>query len=838
MGVVPLHPSDEVLSAYADGETDAAETGHVRRHLQSCAGCSERLAAFTALEADLAGAGSLACEAVRPLLSAELDDELERDLVPLAREHLASCASCQAERTAWESLQAELKATPLAYPSERVDRAIAAVVERRRPAPLALPHLGRAALVRVAAAVAFVAVVAGSLLPVPLPEQAGVPREEQVVVAAMQTVVLNPATNTLYVLRPEEGVVLVRHASDDSVIARVAVGGRPTALALNTETNSVYVLDSAKKSITEIDAKNAVVATVPLPVQGTPTSLQVDPESKKLVVAATASATSGSGEIARIDPASRRLETVRSVDVRPSLVVMDATTNLTFVLSPKATLVLDSATYGEVASLPGGAVDAASQKGVTAILGAEGAGSRVRFYGANASEIELPGKPLAIVPAGEGQFAALLDVGGQSRVVLVGLQGAIDSRDLPVAARRISYDPTSKRFAVIAPSGDALASLSFGAVAAPGASQPQARTTPDATASPIPAVRDGPGASPAPGATRATPGTPASPDASRATPSQPRAGTPAVAAVPDVAGPRLPSAARQLWPSAYFLELKGSARPVAVAGQGHRLWFVDEGGAVRLLDTQSGLHVKIADLPHGATASHFALGGSTLYVLDSAEEILYVVNPVTGIVEPVRVPFAKKAVGLTVATNGHVWFASSSAGYLVDFDPATRASRLVDVGRRGLAGVAADIAGRVWYAANLGGRVAVLGTYDIFSGHIIEYELPRIPAVQALFVDRAGSVWVSTAEGPWLAVRDNELQALYIGPGGRQTFALGPDGRAWLLRIGESGAKVGPAAHPHLAANLPSSTNGLFVDNSGHAWVADAGSAGFYVLTHGGGRPE
>lgn len=831
MGVQPLHPSDEALSTYLDGETVAAETEFVRRHLHACAICSERVASFAALTEELAGAGALACDAVRPLLSAELDGELERDLVPLAREHLASCRACASERAAWEQVEAQLRATPLAYPSARIDAAIAGLTARR--ARIALPRLGRPALVRVTvAAVALVAVLASALVPPEAPRQARAPGEEEVVVAAVQTVVLNQRTNTLFVLRPEEGVVVVRDTRGDAEIGRVTVGGKPTALALNEETNTLFVLDSKNKSVTQIDGtKLAVVASVPVAVSGTPTSLQVEPESGKLLVGATRkSAGEPKGELARLDTASRSLEVVRSVDVAPSRVVVDAAGNRAFLLSPKATLVLDATTYEQVASLPSGAVDAASSGGVTAILGAEGAGSRVRFYGANALPLDLPGRPLAVVSTGDGKFAALLDVGGRARLVVVSTEGLGDARDLDVAAWRLSYDPAMRRFTFIGAAGDALATLPLAVASAPIQRVLPAQPSRDSSA-PAPAPPIAGGAA-SPSASGSTP----SSQSSRLAPQAPSA--PSAAVEPAASDSGIPREARELWPGAYFFELRDRVKPLAIAGRGYDLWFVDRYGDVYVLDTRTGLYGRVVQLPPNASISHFVVGPSALFALDTAHGAFYVIDPVRGRVEQALVPFTRRVVGLAVAPNGRAWLVSSDSGRLIEFDPASGGVRVVDVGRKALSAVATDIAGRVWYAANLSARLAVIGVYDIGTGRIVEYELPRAPAVDALFVDRTGGVWVSTAQGPWLAIRGNELQALHIGAASRQGFALGPAGRAWLLRVEDGVARIGPAAHPHLASTLPGSASALFVDNSGHVWVADERSSGFYVLVPRGGRPE
>ena len=139
----------------------------------------------------------------------------------------------------------------------------------------------------VTAAIAVVAVALSPVAPTgaPVATQIGT-QPDQVIVAAARSVVLNERTNTLYVLDIANGAVEARDAVTSELKARIEVGGKPTALALNPFTNTVLVLDSSQKTVTEIDgAKNSVVSSSSVPVNGTLTSINVEPGAGKVVLA-------------------------------------------------------------------------------------------------------------------------------------------------------------------------------------------------------------------------------------------------------------------------------------------------------------------------------------------------------------------------------------------------------------------------------------------------------------------------------------------------------------------------------------------------------------------------
>ena len=141
---------------------------------------------------------------------------------------------------------------------------------------------------------------------VPIPPIA--PR--QVIVASAQQALLNPRTNTLYVANPDAGTVGAVDATTLADIATIEVGGRPSALALNEHANTVLVLDSSQKILSEIDGgKNTLISQIPINVSGTPTTLQVDPTNGRILIGVTEATTSQSaapsGSVVALDSSSK-----------------------------------------------------------------------------------------------------------------------------------------------------------------------------------------------------------------------------------------------------------------------------------------------------------------------------------------------------------------------------------------------------------------------------------------------------------------------------------------------------------------------------------------------------
>src|SRR5712692_6950512 len=122
-----MHLSDELLSAYLDGELAPSEATTAAAHLRTCAGCAETARLYAALDERLTTIPALACSAALTLVSAQLDGELDGEESSIAAAHLAGCDPCRADVLRWSVADTAIAALPPARPSVRVDAAIAAL---------------------------------------------------------------------------------------------------------------------------------------------------------------------------------------------------------------------------------------------------------------------------------------------------------------------------------------------------------------------------------------------------------------------------------------------------------------------------------------------------------------------------------------------------------------------------------------------------------------------------------------------------------------------------------------------------------------------------------------
>ena len=335
--MAPLHPSAEQLSSFADGECSPDETRATNEHLFSCGDCRSLFESFRALDGEIRRAPLVGCQTALALISARLDGETDEAEAAVAERHLEACTSCQAMAREWSTVAASLALLPAGSPSAAVDSAISALV-RRETRPATRRAIAARALIAVAAA--FAVLVAGISRGAPLASLQ--PSTDRVIVAAAQQVVLNEATNTLYVLDQVNATVEARDAVTSELKAKIEVGGKPTALALNTNTNTVFVLDSSLKKLTEIDgAKNSVVSSSSVALVGTLTSINVDSSGGKILVTSDASSTSTTGSLAVLDGSTKQVETMHDLAVVPEVMIYDPTGHRAALVSAKGTTLLD-----------------------------------------------------------------------------------------------------------------------------------------------------------------------------------------------------------------------------------------------------------------------------------------------------------------------------------------------------------------------------------------------------------------------------------------------------------------------------------------------------------------
>jgi len=789
-----------------------AERAQARTHLDSCLDCGARLVAARRLDADLRDAGRLSCASILPLLSAIADNEATTGERPLVAAHIADCPDCRLLGSALRTPDRLVASLPAARPSAQVDAFVAALAHPRpraafRPVTFAFRGAGAIALA--------VLIAIGSTL-----FQAGAPSADQAqstevaMVAAIQRVVFDTRTNTLYLLDAQRAEVSAVDATTQIEQARVSVGGRPTALALSPSTNRVLVLDATSKRLTEIDTtSHTIVATSTLAVTGTPTSLQVDQTSGKIVVASVSAAASNAtpaavvgggatGHVSFIDPVSKQVESVRAVDVAPQLVVLDAKGAQALLLSARETTLVDATTYKSVDQLPGGVAAAFDVTGTQlAVLSADGETSKVTFRGAGLpASLALAGRPVALIAMPGGGFAALVDRGSAGEIDVIDLTGHVLSTSAVVlAGHSLTYDAAAARFAVGGDNGQALAfsGSSTVAVTAPPTTAPSTQpsaTEPAATASAKPSA------------------------------SAPSSSAPAVA----IAGPSgIPPAAQLRADGTYRLGLTDNRRPTLIAGSGRTLWFLDEARRLATIDTTTGAVTDVAQLSPDGTFTRLLMGTAHVYAIDQGKGRISVVTRSTGRLETIGFPFVTTAAGFAIGTDDKLWMAGGESNSVLALDPLTKRVAAINFQTSSISALFVDSAARVWYADDASGGI---GYYDQTKQSIVTVSTPRHASVTSLAMDRDGTLWAGTQAGEVVSVRLG-VPSPQAGSAGGPVAALFRDdsGGIWSYAPALGTAvyrSLTMPGQPHISAV---GASGLGFDGAGRAWLAVPADGAFYI---------
>lgn len=807
------HLPEDVLSAYLDGELPADQAAAAREHLSACAACHAKMAAFSALDATLAATPRLSCAAARPLISAQTDGQADAAEAQAAAAHLGDCAGCRADRQAWIAAETTLRALPASLPSARVDAAIAALGQKdrapRRPATQPQRRPGFAFAGAAAVGLATVITVSGA------PQLAAVFRQPQivpiggqVVVAGAMQQVLNSRTNTLYVLRPEVNSVAALDPFSKFQRALIPVAARPITLTVSESANRIYVID-VERRLSEIDGvSNTVVSTTTNVVTGTPTAIQVDPNTAKVVVSAISgqSSTTG-GEVAVVNTQTKQLD-VKSVDAAPNRVVFDPSGGRALLLGSDATTLANAATFATIdgsGKLPGG-VDAAFTSDGVAIFGNEQGGARLSTHGQGKTwNLTLSGQAVALVALPNGRLAALIKKGDEGEVVVIGADGQILlTQQVGGNGRDLDYDAQQDRVAVVGSGAVEYASVSIAARPSP------TESAAPATASPNPTVSVQPSPTPSTGPTSG--------------PTQP---TPSAApSEPVVANPGLPPGAERAWGDTYRFALPDGKIPLVAASQGRRIWFVDQKRVLNSLDTASGRVFGIAHLPGGANIDEIVAGTQFVYAIDKQGVQIYVLDLGNERWYSQGLGSVRAATGFTVSADDRLWFSMGTTGQLIAFDPRRKTVEAVDTRLRSVVAIAADRANRIWYAD----AKRVVGYYELTSMRVSQLVLPRTGNVTALRADANNDVWLGTDTGelfqvrPWQVLLSANVKRPISG------LVLSPlSGVVWYDSRSASEFTFAPVDGRVSALRSPTTVQGLAFDAAGRAWQADPKTGVFYV---------
>jgi anti-sigma factor RsiW len=805
----PGHLEFEVLSALADGELELTVRANAIEHLVGCRSCTRTLEAIGALDAQLRKPTPITCEGALLLLSAALDKEADTAELAVARAHAATCAHCAQSVMTWSSLDMQLRALPHGAPSRRVDLAVAALgrAPQRVGLRLGIPRLA------VAGMTALLLLIGSLYRGAP----GGIPAatsNDQVFVAAVQEVVFNTRTNTLYVLDASAGAVDARDATTNEVKVRIDVGGRPTALALNESANTLIVLDSSQKKLTEIDTNaNRVISSTTVAVTGTPTAISVDPNSSKIVVS-SGGQSSTPGSVSVIDSATKKVESVREFTTSPQAMVFSPAGDRAVVVSEDATTLLDSS-YKAIATLPGGVAAAFAQgDDRLAIISASAKGTAITYVGAQApAAIDVEGKPRAIVSLPDGGFLVLVDVGDHSRVSYVVPDGHVaGSIDLPGKGRGLVYDSASHRFSVAVAGQVTWASVPQTVITA--AASPSPTFTAPSTAAPTASGSGSasPDASP-------TAGPSATPSASVAPSGTPSAST----------TPKPIETATAVAKDFVHLDLAGNRAPYAVSQSGERVWVLDDKNGIQVIDLATGDVKFVSSLPRSALISQFVAGRGYLFALDERHGELYS-SPLFSPESPsVGLRLPKTVTSVAVGLDDSLWMGLADSSLLLRFDPRTKQTLVYDLNGAKVSKLATDPLGRVFYADDSRNAVGLL---DPATGSTSELAFPRRGITTGLAVDGSSSLWVGTSDGEIWRVRGGTYSLTIRLERPVTTISVDADGRAWFLAplpsAGPLSFTYGAADGSRAGQTISGPAFTLSFGARGRAWLADP-RGGFWV---------
>jgi streptogramin lyase len=296
-----------------------------------------------------------------------------------------------------------------------------------------------------------------------------------------------------------------------------------------------------------------------------------------------------------------------------------------------------------------------------------------------------------------------------------------------------------------------------------------------------------------------------------------------------VPGLEQPIGARPLWPGTFYLDVDSIDGIVAFTGAGSRIWLVDKSGSVVALDLRTGGRTTLARLPSKPRRAYMSVSAGFVYIVDTEAQLLESVDVVLGTVRSRSMPFGSSIVGMDVAWDGRLWFASSAVGQLISFDPS--ADRFGSVNRYAAGRISAIYArspNKIWFAYPRG-KDAIVGSYDTRWGVVDERRIADAGEVSALQVDESETVWLASSSLGLLSLRGEQLTPSTAGAASYAAFASAADGTVLSLIVDNRGAGTMQTVE-RVTMPFPAAARGLFVDNSGRIWSANTANHGFYIV--------
>lgn len=165
--------------------------------------------------------------------------------------------------------------------------------------------------------------------------------------AAPFSVVVNPATNKIYVANYNGNNVTVINGLTNATSTVPNTGNTPNAFAVNVVTNKIYVANFNGNSLTVIDGSNDTVKTT-ISLGNQASSVVVNPVTNKIYVSSRITS-----NVAVIDGSNDTLKTTFAVGTTPYALAMNPVTNRIYVANYDANTVsvIDGATDAVIATV-------------------------------------------------------------------------------------------------------------------------------------------------------------------------------------------------------------------------------------------------------------------------------------------------------------------------------------------------------------------------------------------------------------------------------------------------------------------------------------------------------
>jgi YVTN family beta-propeller protein len=162
----------------------------------------------------------------------------------------------------------------------------------------------------------------------------GLEPEEIVVGSRPNDVAVNPNTNTIYVAESDSNTVSIINGTTNSVMGSIAMkGASPTSIAVNPTTNTIYVANTLSNTVSVINGTtingtttNSVMGSIA--VGSRPTSIAVNPNTNMIYVANTLSNT-----LSVINSTTNSIVGSIAVGSPPTSIAVNPNTNTIYVAS-------------------------------------------------------------------------------------------------------------------------------------------------------------------------------------------------------------------------------------------------------------------------------------------------------------------------------------------------------------------------------------------------------------------------------------------------------------------------------------------------------------------------